>query len=75
MRGGGIIKILYMRIDQVRGQYGWILAELFFFFYVFMDREEVVNPRKLSSFLCHLLRLSKNYKLNVSAPEQAIPLG
>ena len=26
-------------IDQVRGQDGWILAE--FFFYVFMDRDEV----------------------------------
>ena len=47
----------------------------FFFFYVFMDREEVVNPRKSFSFLCHLLRLSKNYKLYVSAPKRVIPLG
>ena len=54
---------------------GYWLSFFFFFFLRFYGREEVVNPRKLSSFLCHLLRLSKNYKLNVSAPEQAIPLG
>ena len=53
----------------------WLSFFFFFFFYVFMDREEIVNPRKSFSFLCHLLRLSKNYKLYVSAPKRAIPLG
>ena len=36
--------VLYVYIDQARGQGGWILAA--FSFWVFMDRDEVAKTQK-----------------------------